>query len=251
MTVRRRIKWKLVLNYTSLWLARSTYGHIKGMTWRRLSGTQVFHKSRMSRQFCSWSIYQFKPFRFTVSMANFATFENDERTRAFVSIEVGAGHSQVRVVWTFLTYSSLVIYVQLADLSNSLSNMLNSLRQKVFYAEPRFHASFGWALLRQPLPQPSPSGSGVRHIQTFPVIEALPTSLTSELSNKFGEAVASKICASEVGEIRAKIGKDVFHWNLGQSCWYLDDATTMSWIKTTPRTMTPMSSLSSPRPSSV
>ncbi|KAF8517395.1 hypothetical protein BU17DRAFT_91842 [Hysterangium stoloniferum] len=67
--------------------------------------------------------------RFLASFATFATFDNDEKTRAFLALEIGAGHSQLR------------------QMTESITPTLRSLYQKEYYTEPRFHASIAWALL--------------------------------------------------------------------------------------------------------
>lgn len=66
---------------------------------------------------------------FSASFSTFSELTNDERTRTFLSMEVGAGH------------------VEFCHILKLLAPTLRSLRQKEFYADPRFHASIAWALL--------------------------------------------------------------------------------------------------------
>ncbi|KAI0317646.1 hypothetical protein OF83DRAFT_119093 [Amylostereum chailletii] len=69
---------------------------------------------------------------FTASFAAFAELTNDEYTRTFLCLEIGAGHHEIRAF------------------SDALSPILRAFRQKEYYATPRFHASFAWALLDPP-----------------------------------------------------------------------------------------------------
>ncbi|KAF7799381.1 hypothetical protein EIP86_010613 [Pleurotus ostreatoroseus] len=70
--------------------------------------------------------------RFSASFAQFAELTNDERTRTFLTLEIGAGH------------------VELKALSDAPIPILSQYRQQLFYDEPRFHASIAWALLSPP-----------------------------------------------------------------------------------------------------
>jgi len=132
---------------------------------------------------------------FIASFASFATFDNDERTRTFLGVEVGAGH------------------VELKSLSDALTPTLLLLHQQAFYSDPRFHASFAWALLDQPPPPPSIS---LPPLQTtdYPTITAFPSTLLPELTREYGPRLATKLGVLEFGEVRVKIGKDVFGWPL-------------------------------------
>ncbi|KAI5121075.1 hypothetical protein M0805_008588 [Coniferiporia weirii] len=150
---------------------------------------------------------------FTASFSTFATFENDERTRAFLGVEVGAGHSEFK------------------SLSKSLEPALKLLHQKEFYSEPRFHASIAWASLAPELmntgapnvatPSPMSTAPGTPEVQTHnehKTILSFPSSMLSELNTQFGYALSSrKVGAFEVERVEVKIGKDVFSWDLGGS----------------------------------
>ncbi|THH21539.1 hypothetical protein EW146_g51 [Bondarzewia mesenterica] len=167
--------------------------------------------------------------RFTASFAALAELINDERTRMFLCMEVGAGHDQLRA------------------LSDALSPLLRSLRQKPYYEHPRFHASLAWALLDRPTPQeshdakvaspppPSPSPPADTDTPTsecpsparrqspslvapgppFPTIPGFPPDLVASLNAEFGNEIASGLGVFEVEEIQVRIGKEVFGWNIG------------------------------------
>ncbi|KAI6147258.1 hypothetical protein BKA82DRAFT_643213 [Pisolithus tinctorius] len=81
---------------------------------------------------------------FSASFSTFSELTNDERTRTFLTMEVGAGH------------------VEFCQILNFLVPTLRSLRQKEFYGDPKFHASIAWALLdcsRTTTPLPSTSAT--------------------------------------------------------------------------------------------
>ncbi|KAF8902151.1 U6 snRNA phosphodiesterase Usb1 [Mucidula mucida] len=65
---------------------------------------------------------------FTISFAALAALTNDEQTRTFLAVEVGAGHGE------------------LVRLSDGLKPLLRRLRQKEYYDAPRYHGSIAWAL---------------------------------------------------------------------------------------------------------
>ncbi|KAI0088559.1 hypothetical protein BDY19DRAFT_985452 [Irpex rosettiformis] len=67
---------------------------------------------------------------FQASFATFSELTNDERTRTFLTAEIGAGH------------------MELKTLCDATTLVLRKYRQKEFYSEPRFHASIAWALLQ-------------------------------------------------------------------------------------------------------
>ncbi|KAF8839549.1 hypothetical protein BDN67DRAFT_953221 [Paxillus ammoniavirescens] len=160
---------------------------------------------------------------FDASFATFSELTNDERTRTFLALEVGAGHVELR---------------RCLDL---LSPTLRLLRQKEFYADPKFHASIAWALLERSL-SPSnsaslsttgaldeialdespPLGDGTVHRSTSP-----PTQTESKenfdriphfphgLVPSLNQAYAGKLSEARTGgfvvdRISVKIGKDIF-----------------------------------------
>ncbi|KAH9922637.1 uncharacterized protein B0H18DRAFT_1017184 [Fomitopsis serialis] len=168
---------------------------------------------------------------FPASLASFSELTNDERTRTFLAVEIGAGHDQLKI------------------LSDGLIPALRSLKQKEFYTEPRFHASFAWALLHGTYPSatttenstspsaaatPSPgplsasmstdpthpeSNSGKTAAESspniFPTIPRFPPSLVHSLNDEFGEMLRARhVGTFDAREVHVKIGKDVFKWTL-------------------------------------
>ncbi|KAF4617267.1 hypothetical protein D9613_006008 [Agrocybe pediades] len=98
---------------------------------------------------------QHKPF--VVSFAVLSELINDERTRTFLTMEVGAGHHELR------------------SLADSLSPSIEAVRQQAYYVKPRFHASIAWALLHKPHgstqlhPPPEEVDSGLDYLPTASV----------------------------------------------------------------------------------
>ncbi|KAG2034870.1 hypothetical protein BDR03DRAFT_923630 [Suillus americanus] len=163
---------------------------------------------------------------FQASFATFSELTNDERTRAFLSLEVGAGHNELR------------------DLLSALSPTLQSLRQRDFYSQPRFHVSIAWVLLdpdtsvngnadtrRHPrtykgliavegtsdnnLTSDGDIGESNKHFQVecFPRVPQFPSELIPTLNRRFGARVScAHIGGFEVDTIVVKIGKDIFSW---------------------------------------
>ncbi|KIM78488.1 hypothetical protein PILCRDRAFT_98387 [Piloderma croceum F 1598] len=191
---------------------------------------------------------------FKASFATFSELTNDEQTRTFLTLEVGAGHNELR------------------SLSEALTPTLHSLRQKEFYTDPRFHASIAWALLdaksdaafsgSKSIPESlsvleterhlqgsitsAPSNSVLHRTQIgastltyppastspqeptsdaptvpkyplreFPTIPHLPPTLIPTLNAKYtAELTRANVGVFEVGEVRVKIGKWVGGWAL-------------------------------------
>ncbi|OJA21492.1 hypothetical protein AZE42_03281 [Rhizopogon vesiculosus] len=165
---------------------------------------------------------------FQASFATFSEFTNDERTRAFLSIEVGAGHHELR------------------NMLSALSPTLQSLHQRDFYSQPRFHVSIAWALLDpdtsvngnvdaqgQPgtyegaTPAEGTSdnnffGSGDNgesskepRIERFRSIPRFPSELIPTLHQRFGARVSSEHTGGfNADTVAVKIGKDIFSWPL-------------------------------------
>ncbi|KAG1743237.1 uncharacterized protein EDB91DRAFT_236691 [Suillus paluster] len=163
---------------------------------------------------------------FQASFATFSELTNDERTRAFLSLEIGAGHHELR------------------NLLSALSPTLQSLRQRDFYSQPKFHVSIAWALLDpdtsvngdvdvkgQPLayesaiPAEGTSGNNLsssgdigqsnKEFQTecFPRIPHFPSVLIPTLNQQFGAKVSSAHTGGFGADtIAVKIGKDIFSW---------------------------------------
>ncbi|KAF9331652.1 poly(U)-specific 3'-to-5' RNA exonuclease [Podila minutissima] len=66
--------------------------------------------------------------RFNVSFAGLQAFSNDDKTRSFLSLRIGSGHSELERL--------------LAD----MDEIVERYAQPKFYEEPEFHASFAWAV---------------------------------------------------------------------------------------------------------
>lgn len=177
--------------------------------------------------------------RFTGSFATIAALTNDEKTRSFLCLEVGAGHNEVRVFAHPLTFLNTHLLPQLRKLSDDLTPTLRSIRQKEYYAYPRFHASFAWALLdnasastpldisktsalsrgvdRALSDPPCESSSHVTSLDSpdsFPTIPSLPDNLVPSLNDEFGKALLTTVGHFEVKELKVRIGKDIFGWRL-------------------------------------
>ncbi|KAH9933275.1 hypothetical protein B0H21DRAFT_84162 [Amylocystis lapponica] len=170
---------------------------------------------------------------FTASFATFAELTNDERTRTFLSLEVGAGHAEIKAM------------------SDALAPTLRALRQKEFYEDPRFHASIAWALLEPPAvssardmsqetasttpasstehsPKPGPQTSSFDPADPcavpadaqgtsahFPAISHLPQTLVADIRRQFGSTLVSQLVGMfAVDELAVQIGKDVSRWRL-------------------------------------
>ncbi|KLO08662.1 hypothetical protein SCHPADRAFT_922568 [Schizopora paradoxa] len=127
---------------------------------------------------------------FNGSFATFATFNNDERSRSFVGLEIGAGHEILR------------------DISKSLEKALQFLRQEVYYLEPRFHASFSWALLETN----DERGEELRDL--YPTILELPSTLVPDLTSNYGDKLTGKVGTFHVDSLHCKIGKQVHRFPL-------------------------------------
>ncbi|KDQ09910.1 hypothetical protein BOTBODRAFT_58433 [Botryobasidium botryosum FD-172 SS1] len=126
---------------------------------------------------------------FIASFACFTSFTNDERTRTFLSLEIGAGHSELR------------------RLSSALTPHLNFLHQKTYYDQPRFHASIAWALLH--------SGNDTNG-DAFPSIPEFPPDFVEGLEDKMGKDIRA-VGSLKVEEVEVKIGKEVKRYSLGGS----------------------------------
>ncbi|KAI9436642.1 hypothetical protein H4582DRAFT_1816510 [Lactarius indigo] len=150
---------------------------------------------------------------FTASFAAFSNLTNDEHTRTFLCMEVGAGHSELRA------------------LSDTLTPTLLSFHQKEYYEQPRFHASFAWVLLdsqpqptpsqtpEPPMPLPASPSLGDRPSEDtslFPTVPHLPETTIPALNASLGSQLKGSAGIFEVGEVRIRIGKDVFGWELSR-----------------------------------
>ncbi|KIJ60288.1 hypothetical protein HYDPIDRAFT_117368 [Hydnomerulius pinastri MD-312] len=161
---------------------------------------------------------------FDASFATFSELTNDEKTRTFLALEVGAGHQEFRRCLDFLTPT------------------LRSLRQKEFYTDPKFHASIAWALLEQKVTpsdlsqlQPPVSTAGAldedalpsatspandetpppSSTERFPRIPHFPPDLVPSLNQTYEDKLSqAKTGGFVVDRISVKIGRDVFTWPL-------------------------------------
>ncbi|KAF8630831.1 hypothetical protein AX17_005190 [Amanita inopinata Kibby_2008] len=158
-----------------------------------------------------------KPQVFPLSFAVFSELINDERTRTFLTIEVGAGHHELK------------------SLALALAPVLRLLHQKEYYEHPRFHASIAWALLDQGSRGQTGASStcsatrqsvtcerdenaphSTPDVQTdFPTIPHLPKELIPKLNEQYSATLSStKVALFDVEEITVKIGKDIFSWRM-------------------------------------
>ncbi|BGP20052.1 hypothetical protein JCM10213_003564 [Rhodosporidiobolus nylandii] len=118
---------------------------------------------------------------FSARYASFGVLENDERTRRFLGIEVGAGYDEMH------------------SLLRKVDEMLVSLRLPTYYETPRFHTSLAWSSLS--------SSSGLP-------AGALPFSdtLLQQLEQQYGKRLRAEDLY--VSELCVKIGKDVARFAL-------------------------------------
>ncbi|KAF8349234.1 hypothetical protein F5887DRAFT_878788 [Amanita rubescens] len=148
---------------------------------------------------------QQKPF--SMSFTTFSELVNDERTRVFLAVEIGAGHHELK------------------SLATALAPIIRQLRQQGYYENPRFHASLAWALLDRSSSIPSLLGSpgsvsqrstpGLDIPNGFPTITHFPKDLISTLNERYNSALAStKVGLFDAESITVKIGKDTFTWNM-------------------------------------
>ena len=118
------------------------------------------------------------------------------------------------------------ITTQLRALSDTLTPTLLSFHQKEYYEQPRFHASFAWVLLDRPPQSETPEPSTFLPIspslgdcpsedtRLFPTVSRLPETVIPELNASLGSQLKGTAGMFEVGEVRIRIGKDVFGWEL-------------------------------------
>ncbi|KZO96969.1 hypothetical protein CALVIDRAFT_563601 [Calocera viscosa TUFC12733] len=181
---------------------------------------------------------------FDISFAQLSTLENDEHTRIFLVCEVGAGFNEVRPLPSLpfpllprvpsQSADALIAIVQLHTLTKSLQPSIQEIRQEAYYAEPRYHASIGWALLAprassSPAPpardtsssgsaSPAPPTASAQESaerlaqepedklgEQFPTIPHFPTGFIQSLQREFGAQIRESVRA---GEVRVRIGRD-------------------------------------------
>ncbi|KAF5351582.1 hypothetical protein D9758_007200 [Tetrapyrgos nigripes] len=140
---------------------------------------------------------------FKLSFTTFSVLVNDEKTRAFLALDVGAGHHELKA------------------LVEGISPTLKSFRQKDYYSDPKFHASIAWALLDPPNePEAAKVSSPVipasSDLTQFPTIPCIPEELVSQLNEEFMTELHSKsVGIHDVRKVNVKIGKEVSSWLLG------------------------------------
>ncbi|GJJ15709.1 hypothetical protein Clacol_009987 [Clathrus columnatus] len=147
---------------------------------------------------------------FPASFANFTTFENDEKTRAFIAMEIGAGHSELR------------------RLVESITPTLRSLYQKEYYPQPRFHASIAWALLNTqsgktvttttapPILSDAEVPIDNNNNTDFPSLPNIPNELITSLNDVMGKQL-NRI-TFDVSEMEVRIGKQTTTYPLRLAC---------------------------------
>jgi len=145
-------------------------------------------------------------------------------------VEVGAGHGEVYLFVLLMHLCSKDAFAtQLRVLSDTLAPTLRSFHQQGYYEQPRFHASFAWVLLDHP---PQPTSPGAPEPQTplpslppledrlsekkslVPTVPRLPETVVPALNSSLGLQLKGVAGVFEVGEVRIRIGKDVFGWDL-------------------------------------
>ncbi|RDX46438.1 hypothetical protein OH76DRAFT_1528851 [Lentinus brumalis] len=148
--------------------------------------------------------------KFPASFATVSELTNDERTRTFLTLEIGAGHEHLK------------------ELSDGLTPLLRSIRQKEFYEQPRFHASIAWALLddsrasaapcsaSESLARPEEDSTPSPAVESrFPTIASFPPSLVPQLQKEFGRELVSPVVGTfDAEEICVRIGREVRKWKL-------------------------------------
>jgi hypothetical protein len=93
--------------------------------------------------------------------------------------------------------------------------MLEFLRQQTYYAYPRFHASFAWALLGPDNPTPAGASKEASPPAPFGTIPDLPSGLLTSLIEGFEARLSSPTAAAfEVDRIAVQIGKVIHEYTL-------------------------------------
>ncbi|KAF7768107.1 hypothetical protein Agabi119p4_7350 [Agaricus bisporus var. burnettii] len=155
---------------------------------------------------------------FALSFTSFAELHNDEHTRTFLVMEIGAGHHELN------------------RLCCDLKPLIESLRQRAYYARPRFHASVAWALLdhclapvgSDPTIGDAPSGSvslfnreqftprypsKTEIPANFVTIPGLPEGLIAQMNHRFKDQLSSPLIGSfDAENVVVKIGKETYSW---------------------------------------
>jgi hypothetical protein len=121
-------------------------------------------------------------------------------------------------VWSYVL--RIAITTQLRALSDTLTPTLLSFHQKEYYEQPRFHASFAWVLLDRPVESESPEPTPLTASRSsedpclFPTVPRLLEMIIPSLNDTMASELKGEAGIFEVGEVRIRIGKDVFGWEL-------------------------------------
>ena len=169
-------------------------------------------------------------FRFQLSFTSFAELQNDEGTRTFLTLEIGAGHPEVRFLLRSAIQRLNYITFKLQKLCSDLAPLLQSLRQPSYYSAPRFHTSIAWALLdrvRKPSEDKPTAAVSLPTRMTdtnltvmTPAESQIPAQfagIPGEVIRKLNSAFRDRLSSPSIGcfdaeSISLKIGKDVVSW---------------------------------------
>ena len=159
---------------------------------------------------------------FHVSFTTLSELTNDEKSRTFLTMDIGAGFPEASPL-SFLKYH-LFSCMQMCNLCEALSPALRSIRQQEYYTNPKFHASIGWALLHQAretraMPKsPDPPGSAAdspkeetTSSQELPTISCFPQEMITALNKKY-KLSSLKDGIFPVEALTLKIGKETSTW---------------------------------------
>ncbi|KAI6101971.1 hypothetical protein EV401DRAFT_2214841 [Pisolithus croceorrhizus] len=133
---------------------------------------------------------------FNASFSTFSELTNDEHTRTFLSMEVGAGHFEVRYL-----FNCLSVFLPCFWSSRPHSPLFVSLlplTKKEFYADPKFHASIAWALLDSPATATSPPPTSAASVTTRPRDSSVPLQALQSLRDS-QECPSPEIATSACG----------------------------------------------------
>ncbi|KAG8851811.1 poly(U)-specific 3'-to-5' RNA exonuclease [Tulasnella sp. 330] len=139
---------------------------------------------------------------FASSFAQFAALENDEKTRTFLVLEVGAGYSEIKA------------------LSDDLDPHIRALYQAAYYEVPRFHISIAWALLQKTNHAEGRSSTQEQEqldsSQTpkFLEVKELLASLLEDVESRYASQIRNR-GRMDVDTVEIKIGKVVTRCRLG------------------------------------
>ncbi|KAL1752440.1 hypothetical protein FB107DRAFT_219936 [Schizophyllum commune] len=171
---------------------------------------------------------------FSTSFTSFSVLTNDENTRAFLTVDVGAGHPE------------------LAAMTANLTPYLRSIRQQEYYSDPKYHASIGWSLLSSEKMKCATStatvngainkpdtaatisnwaasaseasedrsssadtpSSNTTSPPAFTSIPAFPEVVVDDLNRTYGSRLV-KVGLVDVGRLSVRIGKEVSSWAFG------------------------------------